>query len=354
MTTNIGGEGNPSAFFSSSKETIMKPAELATFLSFCITNHFPPIIKGRPGIGKSDIVGQASQTANARLIISHPVVSDPTDYKGLPFAKDDKMAYFLPYGELHEILHTEEETIFFLDDLGQATPAVQAACMQLILARRINGHIVSDKVTFAAATNRKEDKAGVSGILEPLKSRFISIIELEVKVDDWVKWALKNNMPIELIAFVQTRPDYIEKFEPNKDIVNSSSPRTVANVGLMQNNGLPAALEFEAFKGAAGEDFATEYRTYLKVYRKLPAIDQIILSPGKAIVPVEPDLLYAVGYALSKRATAQNFPAISTYLKRIPIEYAIASIKGATERDNDLCNTRTFKEWASDNTGVFI
>ena len=58
------------------------------------------------------------------------------------------MAYFLPYGELHEILHAQEETIFFLDDLGQATPAVQAACMQLILARRINGHIVSDKVTF--------------------------------------------------------------------------------------------------------------------------------------------------------------------------------------------------------------
>ena len=68
-------------------------------------------------------------------------------------------------------------------------------------------------------------------------------------------------MPIELIAFVQTRPDYIEKFEPNKDIVNSSSPRTVANVGLMQSKALPSALEFEAFKGAAGDAFATEYRT---------------------------------------------------------------------------------------------
>ena len=55
-----------------------------------------------------------------------------------------------------------------------------------------------------------------------------------------------------------------------------------------------------------------------KVYRKLPAIDQIILSPGKAIVPSEPDLLYALGYALSKRATPQNFPRYLHLLETHP------------------------------------
>ena len=63
----------------------MKPTELSDYLSFAIANNFPTLITGKPGIGKSDIVSQAAKVADTKLIISHPVVSDPTDYKGLPF-----------------------------------------------------------------------------------------------------------------------------------------------------------------------------------------------------------------------------------------------------------------------------
>jgi DNA replication protein DnaC len=80
---------------------------------------------GPTGVGKTDIVTQACQEANARLIISHPVVSDPTDYKGLPFADPDgKTARFLPFGDLAELSNAKEETVFFLDDLGQAPASV--------------------------------------------------------------------------------------------------------------------------------------------------------------------------------------------------------------------------------------
>ena len=89
----------------------------------------------------------------------------------MPFVTDGQ-AEFLPFGDLRALIQADKDTVFFLDDLGQAPPTVQAAAMQLILARRINGHHVSDSVTFIAATNRKQDKAGVSGILEPVKSRF--------------------------------------------------------------------------------------------------------------------------------------------------------------------------------------
>src|SRR5688572_28860406 len=157
----------------------MTPSQLEGFLAFCFTNRLPVLIKGKPGIGKSDITEQAAIAANCKLIISHPVVSDPTDYKGLPFAMNGE-AHFLPYSDLKKLIDAKEPTVFFLDDLGQAPAAVQAACMQLILARQLNGHKISDFVTFLAATNRKEDKAAVSGLLEPVKSRFASIVELEV------------------------------------------------------------------------------------------------------------------------------------------------------------------------------
>jgi len=340
----------------------MKANDLSEFLAFAIENNFPVLIKGKPGIGKSDIVAQsvgfwetkANLGLKAKLIISHPVVSDPTDYKGLPFAGEDGSAHFLPFGELNELINATQKTIFFLDDLGQAPASVQAACMQLILARRINGHAVSDHVTFIAATNRKEDRAGVSGLLEPVKSRFASIVELEVNTDDWVKWALENNMPIELISFIRFRPVLLDKFEATKDITNSPCPRTVANIGKLQNAGLQKSIEFEVFKGAAGEAFAAEYLGFLKMYRELPNIDQIILNPKGAEVSKEPAILYALAGALSARMNTQNIEAVITYLDRLPDEISVVTMKDAVTKNKSLTATKGFIKWGTKNGNVIL
>ncbi|MDF2190498.1 ATP-binding protein [Paraflavitalea sp. CAU 1676] len=326
----------------------MTPSSLAEYLHFAFDHRFPVLIKGKPGIGKSDIVSQAANATGAELIISHPVVSDPTDYKGLPFPNKKGTADFLPFGDLHKIIAAKEPTIFFLDDLGQASTSVQAACMQLLLARRINDHKVSDAVTFVSATNRREDKAGVGGLLEPIKSRFASIIELEVDAEDWINWALVNDMPIELIAFIKFRPNILTEFTATKEIVNSPSPRTITSVGRQQKAGLSYSLEFEVFKGAAGETFAIEYSNFLTLYRHLPSLDEIIMNPHKAPVPDDPGILYAIGNGLANKMSEQNIGSISIYLKRFPEENAFACMTAATIRDRSLRNTKAFIQWAAD------
>jgi hypothetical protein len=331
----------------------MTPNQLSTYLQFAIKNRFAVLIKGAPGIGKSDIVTSAAQQAGAHLIISHPVVSDPTDYKGLPFAKDGK-ANFLPFDELQMLIDASGPTVYFLDDLGQAPASVQAACMQLILARRINGHKVSDHVTFIAATNRKEDKAAVSGLLEPVKSRFASIVELEVSPDDWVKWALNNNMPIELIAFIRFRPELLEKFTPTKDIVNSPSPRTIASIGKQQAANLPKDIELEVFTGAAGEAFALEYTAFLELFRNMPNVDKIILNPTGAEVPTQPGILYGLSGALAHKMNDNNIDAIVTYLERLPGEMAVCCMKDAITRKPDLTNTRAFIKFTTGKVGNMV
>ncbi|GEP94489.1 AAA family ATPase [Chitinophaga cymbidii] len=333
----------------------MKPKDLSEYLQFAIRNNFPVLITGKPGIGKSDIATQAAIAAEAELIISHPVVSDPTDYKGLPFPTKNGTADFLPYGELHQIITAQKKTVFFLDDLGQAPASVQAACMQLLLARQINGHQISDQVTFIAATNRREDKAAVSGLLEPVKSRFAAIVELEVDTDDWVKWALAHHMPTELIAFVRFRPELLDNFEPTKEIRNSPTPRTIAFVGKQITAGLPEKFEFEAFKGAAGEAFAIEYRAFLKLYRQLPSLEEIVLNPTGAPVPTEPGALFAISSALAHKMTDQNIDAICMYLDRLPVENSVSCMKDAVTRNSSICNNRAFIEWeASSAAGILI
>lgn len=327
----------------------MKSSQLEQAISFAIKNRFPLLVKGKPGIGKSDIIEAGCKDAGADLILSHPVVSDPTDFKGLPYVNKAGEAHFLPFGDLNKLIKATAPTVFFLDDLGQAPAAVQAACMQLILARRINGFKVSDNVTFLAATNRREDKAGVAGLLEPVKSRFASIVELEVDTNDWCRWALhKGNMPVELVAFIRFRPELLDNFVPSKDIVNSPSPRTVAYIGKMQNAGIPTDLQFEMFKGAAGEGFAAEYCSFLNIYKNLPNIDQIFLSPDSVPVPKEAAVLYAISGALASKITATNAENAFKYIERLPAEVGVACIKDTVTRTKDITNTKAFAVWAAD------
>lgn len=325
----------------------MKPKALARYLQYAITKNYPVLVKGKPGIGKSDIIEDAARQAGAQLIISHPVVSDPTDYKGLPFpSKDGKSADFLAYGDLQKIMDATDLTVYFIDDLGQAPASVQAAVMQLLLARRINGHLVSKKVVFLAATNRREDKAGVSGILEPVKSRFKCILDLEVDLEDWVKWAILNNMPAELIAFIRFKPEHLTDGQPSKDIVNTPCPRTIANLGEQQANNLPEQLYEEVFAGAAGPAFSSEYRAFLDLYKQLPSLDAIIADPTGAQVSTNLSILYALTGGLSRKMSDATITPILKYLNRLAPEFSVCCITDATTRNPKVAENTAYIKWA--------
>ena len=331
----------------------MKPSQLAKVLETAIPAGLPVLIKGAPGVGKSDVVAQACHATGAELVLSHPVVSDPTDYKGLPFAVDGK-ARFLPFGDLEALITADKRTVYFLDDLGQAPPSVQAAAMQLILARRINGHRVSDHVTFLAATNRKADRAGVSGILEPVKSRFATILELEPDLDDWCQWALAEGLPTELIAFVRFRPSLLHDFQPTADIVNTPSPRTVANVGRLLSLGIPEGLEYDVIAGAAGEGFAAELVAFLRIFQTLPSPDMVLMNPDTADVPTDPATLYALCGALARKASDQTADRLFRYANRLPDEFGVLLVRDAAHNAPEIQSTRACIEWFSTHQDVLI
>lgn len=328
----------------------MKPSNLQKFLVTSIRSKLPILIKGAPGIGKTDIVSQACLAAGANLIVSHPVVSDPTDYKGMPFVLDGE-AKFLPFGDLKALIDAKEPTVFFLDDLGQSPPSVQSAAMQLILSRRINGHIVSPHVTFLAATNRRADKAGVTSILEPVKSRFCSIVELEPDLNDWIVWALQHNIPSVLIAFMRFRPNLLFDFTPTPDITNSPSPRTVANVGKLLLMNLPSDIEFEAISGVAGEALAIELQGFLQIFRSIPNIDLIFTCPDHVQVPSPHDVgtIFALCGAIASKVTDQNFDNIVKYAMRLPAEFQMMLIQDCRTKCLDVVNTTAYINWACQN-----
>jgi hypothetical protein len=337
----------------------MRTGSVLEILKICIANNFPVLLTGSPGIGKTDLVLAAAKSLGAEIILSHPVVSDQTDAKGLPFVSEDKKsAVFLPFGDLSLALSATEKTVWCLDDLGQATPAVQASFMQLLLSRSINGHRLSDLVTFVACTNRRTDRAGVTGILEPVKSRFTTIIEVEANLEDWCSWALDSNIPAELVAFLRYRPDLLSAFKATADLTQSPSPRTWANAAKFLNCGLSRELELDVLSGAVGQGTATEFLGFLQVYRHLPDLDGILANPKKATIPKNVDAKYATVTGLAYKATAQNFGAIVEYAKMLEIaksgEFAVLLLRDTVRRCPDVCDTDVFLALVNTKLGKLI
>jgi hypothetical protein len=329
----------------------MKPSELLKVLAKAIPARLSVLIKGAPGVGKTEVESLAASLVKHRNFIFHPAVSDPTDYKGLPGIVDGR-AEFLPYGDLRVLLEAREPTVAFLDDLGQAPAAVQAAVMQLILARRVNSQAVSDHVVFLAATNRREDRAGVTGILEPVKSRFAAILQLDPDLDDWCRWAFDHDMPAELIAFLRFRPGLLlDANPPTSDIVNRPCPRNWAWAGKWLNAKVD---NVEVLAGAVGEGAAAELAGFLRVCRDLPSVDGILLDPDGSAVPREPGALYAVSTALAARATADNGGRVVRYARRLPQEFGVLTIRDAYRRCPVVSKCADFVRWSVENKDALL
>lgn len=333
----------------------MTPSQLARVLPKRFKSRTPTLLVSSPGIGKSSIIEQAAAAAGMKLLISHPAVSDPTDAKGLPWAEQGATrATFLPFDELAEACSATEPTVWNLDDLGQATPAVQASYMQLLLARRVNNHKLPDCVVFVAATNKRSDRAAVSGILEPVKSRFNTIIHLEPHVGDWLAWANTVNLRPEVIAYVRLRRDLFTTFVPSADMENSACPRTVASLSTLLDEEHDPKDEFEVYAGAVGKGVAGEFVGFLKMFRELDDPDAILLNPDKAKVPSEPSALYATAAAMASIANARNFDRVLTYAERMPQEFGVYCIRDAARRTPTVTRSPAWNKYITGPLGKLV
>ena len=334
--------------------------QLNELLTVFIGDRAPILITGKPGIGKTDTAETVTAQLKHDLIITHPVVNDPTDYKGLPWPKaNGTEATFIPFGELSRAINATVPTVWFFDDLGQASPAVQAACMQLFLARRVNGHILPDCVTFVACSNRRADRAGVSGILEPVKSRFVTIVELEPDIDSWCQWAYAHNVPPMLIAFLRYRSPLLCDYQATADLTKSPVPRTWANLARIERMGLSPAVESEAMSGAVGDGAALEYLAFRQMAKSLVNLDAILLNPDKCAIPSKPSELYATVTGLAGRANDTNFARIATYANRLFTEadkgeFAVLLVRDSIRKDEKIQYTDAFVRLNSGPLGQLI
>jgi hypothetical protein len=311
----------------------------------------PVLLTGAPGVGKTAIVTAIARELGYKLLVSHPVTSDPTDFRGLPWMVEGRAA-FLPIGDLARLAELENDrAIWLIDDLGQAPNATQAAVMQLVHqdGRALNGFTLPQGVSVVACTNRPQDRAGVGAFLAPLVSRFTTVLPLEPDAVTFVNWAIREGGFSPLVAsFIRWQPDYLlDQERPEHSLQQRCSPRTWEHVSQLLDLGFSRAELIALLPGTITPAIAIEFLAYLQVYESLPNADIVRADPDGAPVPGSPDASYATAVHLAISTTSADFALFCRYMGRLQQEFQLLFMLTAITKQNKLTATAPYIEWAT-------
>lgn len=326
----------------------------ATLLKQTLQSLFPiqrtVCIEGAPGGGKTTIVQEVAQSLDVPYIERHMPTMLVEDF-GILFPQGDQSLHYKLPDWFPVKGKSPDRGILCFDDRNQAPADLQKVLANICQARNLHGTPLPEGWMVVSTGNRQADRAGANRVLSHLRNRE-TVLELETHLDDWTAWAIEHDVKPEVISFIRFRPGLLHDFDPQRD--QNATPRSwVEGVSDVLGT-VPAEAEFECFKGAVGEGAAAEFVGFVRIFRKLPNPDAILLNPTTADVPRDPATLYALSGALSHRAATGNMERFATYIERMPPEFSVLSMSMAARRDPDLANTQAFTKWSINHQDVLF
>ena len=297
----------------------MRASDLSSTLTALIPTKRPVFLWGPPGVGKSSLVAQSATNLALSVCDVRAVLLDPVDLRGIPAVNGDHRAHWCQ----PDFLPRDGQGVLFLDELAQAPPLVQSACLQLTLDRRIGEYVLPDGWTVIAASNRQEDRAGAHRLISPLLNRFVHL-DLEVSVDDWQSWALNNGITPDVRSFIRFKPGLLFQFDPQAGSRSFPTPRSWEFVSQVVSV-TPDNLQLPVIAGCVGEGPAAEFIAFRRIYTQLPDPATVLSNPQGCTVPTDISVIHALTGSLVEHCRKANDPVLNAcgvFAGRIPVEYA--------------------------------
>lgn len=314
-------------------------------------------LSGKPGGGKSaccrDIAARVANIKgipSERIVEFSPSLHEPCDLLGLPDTTKGATRWVPPEG-FYVIRKGTGPAILILEELSDATMAMQNPLCRVILDRHAGQMPLTEELFIIATGNRTEDRSGASRLSTKLSNR-TRILNFTENVDDWIVWASANGISAALTSFMRYRPDLLSAFDPNKSC--NPTPRSWEDVSRIPTT-LTTDVYFEHVCGCVGEGAASEYTGYLRLFESITPFEQIVANPKGVPVPDSPDKQYAaVGQVLSN-LTPENVEAVTDYLERFPKEFMVIYMRDALTRYKWLTGKKIqrFLDFAARNAHLF-
>ena len=301
---------------------------------------------GPPGVGKSqairqiekkieDSTGKSVNVTDVRLLLFNPI-----DLRGIPTSNADKTLAVWLKPQIFQMDSDDNIVYFlFLDEISAAPQSVQAAAYQITLDRVVGEHKLPDNCIVIAAGNRTTDKSVAYKMPKALANRLMHI-EIEGSFNSWKKWAISSGINDKVIGFLSFRQNHLMDFNSSSDDLAFPTPRSWEMVSNILN-GIDDDIDnmYSLVAGIIGTGVAVEFRTWAKVYKDLPAVEDIFDGKMPAL-PTNTDAMYALtasmmAYARSHKDEMAGIANSIRYAEKMPPDFSTVLMKDYMYIDKD-------------------
>lgn len=290
------------------------------------------IMQAEPGIGKSSTLKSMAQmmpTHDARYVdcalldlgdLQMPKVTDSVDFvPNKMFTSDDN-----------------RPLLICLDEIGKAMRPVQNALLTLLLEKRIGNHKLPEGSVVFGTTNLATDGVG-DKVEAHARNRVCFITVQKPDADQWLHWAMDNDISPEICAWVKQYPhslasytdenqkDNIYIYNPRKAQASFVTPRSLekASCFVKKRDALGDMVVQTCIAGCVGEAAALDMMAYIHVADKLTAWEVVIEKPEAAPVSDDQIANMIMAYGAVTRVTKETIDPFMKYLSRLPSEIQI-------------------------------
>jgi hypothetical protein len=330
--------------------------------------------QGEPGIGKSAMLKVlGAQYPNYELAYIDCTLLDLGDF-ALPYTEvvDSELGMrvtkFAPNARFK--MHYNKPVIVMLDEIGKAMKAVKNVLLTLMLEQRIGDNYLPKGSIVFGTTNLLTD--GVGDMLEAhARNRVCFVTVRKPDADEWIEWALGNNIAPEVIAWVKQFPhalasytDHSQKdnpyiFNPQRAGMGAVvTPRSLEKASHIakQRDQLGDALTISMLTGTIGESASRDMQAFFTVVDKLPTWDAIMANPMTAKLPNDAVAKCILVFSAITRVEKDTLSKWMSYVQRMDKEWQAlfaTSVMKSPSKQAFCVLQKDFKDWALNNQWLF-
>lgn len=310
----------------------MRISEYVSFVEACLKHKRRGLAVGPPGVGKTYAAMEAARRSGFDFIGLCAPLEDPSTIRGYPARENGEATHCL-FDGIAKAMRAESPTLLYFDDLGMASESTAKSMVRFMQFGEIDRRKLPDCVVIGAATNDVGQGSGVYGLIEPLKSRFHSIVSVEPHLNDTISYGLARNWPSDLLAFLRNSPEALHDWKPSKTMhPDGATPRGWEYCSEWIALGVDNP---EVIAGCVGKGRASEYLAYRELISELPDVDAVLMDPENAPVPENPSARFLVTMALTSRVGADNFGGCVKYTNRLPSMFQAFFVRDACRAESE-------------------
>lgn len=245
-----------------------------------IAVHKPVLLRGRHGVGKSEVVYQIASDINLPVVERRASQMTEGDLIGLP-KTDGDVTSFCPPDWFQEAC--DKAVVLFFDEVDRAVTEVRQGLFELTDSRKLFGKAIHPDTVIIAAVNGGEHGSQYQvGEMDPAELDRWTVFDVEPSVEDWLDWG-KSNVDGLVWDFINQNRSHLEHgedYEPNKVYPSRRSWKRLndclLNAGLLAADNTDTAGVYHLSAAFVGMEAAVAFNDFAQNYERQVTLEMIL------------------------------------------------------------------------------